>query len=236
MTSPLRRNAPIRDLEIDGMVQAGHFQFVFEVKSLFLKESTIVPRDPDLYIQALRSRYVVDPDSDRPHKAVSQLVRLVRALEAEMVNADDNERLRVTLVFPIMVVHDELLSAPLHGRFFAEEFKVLLAPEDVLTSGQMRLSSRLRVAPMVVLTVADIEDLESSAGALSMTQVLAEYSSAMPNRELSFHDFIAGTRLAALMSANSELANRGTELLRETGLRLFGKDPDLERRQESESS
>jgi hypothetical protein len=234
VSNPLRRNVPILDLEIDGLAQAGHFQFAFEVKSLFIKESEIVPRDPDLYIQILRSRYVFDADSDRPHKAVSQLVRVVRALEAEMVRADEADRLRLTLVFPIMVVHDELLSAPLHGRFLAVEFRERLAPQELLPSGQMRLNSSLRVAPLIVLTVADIEDLESSAGAVSFTQAVSEYSSALQDRELSFHDFIAGSPFASLMAANPELAKHGTELFRQTGLRLFGKDPTAESSVESE--
>lgn len=234
VTKPLDRNVPIQDLEIDGLAQAGYFRFAFEVKSLFLRESEVIPRDPQSYIQSLRSHYVYDADSDRPHKAVAQLVRIVRALEAEMIEAGDADALRSTLVFPVVIVHDELLSAPLHGRFFADEYRKFLVPHEVLESGQMRLASSLRIAPLIVLTVSDIEDLESSAGAMSMTRVLSEYSTALKNRELSFHDFIAGGKLASTMAANSELAMKGQELLRQAGLRLFGKDVDIERGAKSE--
>ena len=225
----IMRNVPVNDLEIDALSKKRQVLFIFEVKSLFIPEVEVVPRDPQVYIESLRKHYVIDKESDRPLKAVGQLARISHVLGKYDDIVEGCDRPATMLVIPVMIVHDRLLSAPLHGRFLANEFKQRLAPEETLESGQMRLSRGLRVAPLVVLTVEDVENFESSAEYLSITGVIAEYSHEVPGRELSVHDFVAGSEYRSRMQTNKSLAERGRDLLKEAGRRLFGRNVDQER-------
>ena len=223
------RNLTTEGFEIDAVACKRKLIFAFEVKSVFIPEREIVARDPDLFLQALRKRYVIDDESDRPLKAIGQLARLVRVLDGgASVFPDYDERPENLLLFPIMVAHDRLLTAPLTGRFLNHELQALLSPEVLLPSRQMRLSGGLRVAPLAILTIEDLEDFEVSSTYLSLTEVIKQYTDRFPGRELGLHDYIATSHFRGRMSINTELVGQGQELLRETGIRLFGRDVDEE--------
>ena len=41
-------------------------------------------------------------------------------------------------LYPVLLVHDPLLDAPVHGKFLAAEFADALAPEEIGSIGMMR--------------------------------------------------------------------------------------------------
>jgi hypothetical protein len=96
----------------------------------------------------------------------------------------------VERVIPVLLVYDPLLDAPLHTEFLAQEFTIALAPDQILSNGEMRKGS-LRIAKLVTMTVDDLENLESSVKDFSLIQLLSSYSDGVPDRNISLNNYIA---------------------------------------------
>ena len=112
----------------------------------------------------------------------------------------------------MLVVYDPLLAAPVYGHFLASEFKTLLAPDNELPSGHLR-KGHLQVAPLIVMTVDDLENLETSIEHFGFRDLLAEYSRSCSDRLTSLHDFIALSEYSQQMYHNRTLAAKGIEIL-----------------------
>jgi hypothetical protein len=120
----------------------------------------------------------------------------------------------------LLVVYDPLMTAPAYGHFLASEFKTLLTPDYELPSGHLQ-KRQLRVAPLIVMTVDDLEDLETSVEHFRFRDLLAEYSRTCSDRLTSLHDFIALSKYSPQMYHNRTLAARGMEILDKSRKAIF---------------
>jgi hypothetical protein len=159
---------------------------LFEVKSAFIPDELISGR-PEDYVQGLRRKYGVSEEEGI--KGTAQLARFVSV----MIAADSSQPRElegVERVIPVLLVYDPLLDAPLHTEFLAQEFTMALAPDQMLSNGEMRKGS-LRIAKLVTMTVDDLENLESSVKDFSLIQLLSSYSDGVPDRNISLNNYIA---------------------------------------------
>ncbi len=218
-----------KPIQVDALLRFRRQLVVFEIKSVFLREDRISAREPEAFLEYLDEKYVAaeGQTARQTHRAIEQLVRFADLLASRRWTGNNAEFSNLALVYPVLVVHDSLLNAPLFGRYFARQFSGLLQPDQVLPSGLLQKGG-LRVSPLVTLTVNDVEDLEDSVAGFGFLRLLEEYSLRCPARELSLHDYAAHTRYRTLMCTNATLAAESKELLRDVGLRLFGKDIDAE--------
>ena len=100
------------------------------------------------------------------------------------------------LVYPVLIVHDTRMDAPAYGDFLATEFLSLLGDPGNLSK---------RVAPLTVITVADLENLQLSVGQFGFRQLLEAYTQACPDRLRSLHNFIAYSEFATKMMPSEYL-------------------------------
>lgn len=176
-----------KELEVDAVLtlSTSRTAALFEIKSAFVPD-ILLAGNPEEYVHGLRRRYGVTEEEGV--KGTGQLARFVSAVAAGAFHPE--ELAVVERIMPVLLVYDPLLDAPLHTEFLAQEFTEALAPDERLRSGEM-MKGDLRVANLIVMTVDDLENLESSVREFSLMQLLSSYSEDFPNRDISLHNYMA---------------------------------------------
>jgi hypothetical protein len=156
-----------RDFEIDAVLNDVRQVVVFEEKAAWLKDEVVLG-DIDQWIEQIRSRYGIPAPSaggkkERP-KGVAQLAQNVRRILDADCGAAQPDFADAEVIHPVLLVHDARLNAPAYGTFLDAEFRALL--------GDVPMGKR--VMPLTVMTIADLENLESSVEEFSMRQLLAD--------------------------------------------------------------
>ena len=206
--------------EIDACLSYATEVFLFEIKATWLREENFAPENAATLLASLHQKYGISADRE---KGAAQLAKAVC-----MIAGDDGCKRTAALrsvqrVTPVLVVHDELLSAPGFGYFVAAEF--LEALGKLGRSKSERTASIGLVSP-IVLTAADLEMLEVSLEHFSFREVLADYGSASPDRMISFQMFLAtDAKYKNRIYASRHLAAQAMEPLTVAMEELFGQRP-----------
>ncbi len=164
----------------DAFLSGGSECVFFEIKGKWLREDVLAGA-PEEYQRHIRQKY-------SGKVGVGQLARNISKLAKEEWGAEAEELTGVNRVFPVMVVYDDRLDAPLHPRFLAMEFARCFAGEDTL--GQVRLGKWI-IAPLTVMTIDILEVLESSVREFGVCELLKDYSRECTDRFVSLHNFMA---------------------------------------------
>jgi len=112
------------------------------------------------------------------------------------------------------------MDAPGTGNFLANEFRALLGTENL----------KIRVAPLTIMTIEDLENLESAIRQFSIRQLLFDYTNDVPDAFLSLHNFIAHSRYADKLKPSPHLREKSEGLLIHAQATLFPVRPDNEAR------
>lgn len=201
--------------EVDALLNDVTDLVVFEMKAAWLREDKMLSEDYADFVSNLRQKYGAMPanslDSKERPKGIAQLARIIRAVAKREWLGERGELSTVEVIYPVLVVHDDELSAPGFGSFLNEEFKKLLEPIEL----------SLRVHPLTVMTISDLEILETSVNEFGLRELLAAYTQAYPDRTTSLHNFIATSSYASKILANTTLLKVADDLMEATQSRLF---------------
>ena len=96
----------------------------------------------------------------------------------------------------------------------------LVAPDAELPSGELK-KGQLRIAPLIVMTVEDLEDLETSVEHFRLRDFLDDYSRSCADRLISLRSFIAFSKYGQHMYHNRNVAANGLEILQRTQETVF---------------
>jgi hypothetical protein len=211
-----------RDFEMDAVLNDVRQVVVFEEKAAWLKDEVVLG-DIDQWIEQIRSRYGIATASvggkQERSKGVAQLAQLVRRILDANCGAVQPDFAAAEVVHPVLLVHDTGLNAPAYGTFLDAEFRSLL--------GSVPLGKR--VMPLTVMTIADLESLESSVEEFSMRQLLEDYAAAQPEALVSLHNFIAvDPRYAGKIKPSAQLMKDSDHLMRLAHRELFPDSPSLD--------
>jgi hypothetical protein len=168
---------------------------LFEMKAVWVRDDLIFENDPERYLDHLRDRYGVriEDDGSRSVKGVGQLARTITKLASGEWTPLAQDFTLVERLYPVLLVHDPLIDAPGHGNILAQEFAAALAPDQVRQTGEMR-KGRFWVVPLIIMTIADLESLETSIEHFSLHDLLRDYSVDCSDRMLSLHNYIATSK------------------------------------------
>ena len=102
--------------------------------------------------------------TERP-TGVAQLARSVGAIARREWAGERGEVVGAAVVLPVLLVHDTRLDSPGTCAILNDHLKsqIRTRPGD------------MRVAPLILLTVEDLENLESSVGRFSLAELLRDY-------------------------------------------------------------
>lgn len=206
--------------EIDACLNYVTEVFLFEIKATWLRETDFTPENAATLLASLHRQYGVSPDGN---KGAAQLAKAVCMISGN----DGSERAEVfrsvRRVTPVLVVHDELLSAPGFGYFVATEFFEAVSK---LGNGKSERIASIALVPPIVLTAADLEVLEVSLEHFSVKEVLTDYGDACPDRMISFQMFLStDAKYAKRIYASRHLAAQAMEPLTIAMEELFGQRP-----------
>lgn len=208
------RDAAKQDFEIDACLNDACEAAFFEIKASWLREDAVLNDDPDTLHNHLRDKYGIRPGTTGGGKGVAQLARSIGAVVRGEWLGDHGEFAALQRIYPVLLVHDGKLDAPLYGNFLEKEFRGLLG---VVPKGKW-------VAPLTVMTINELEILESSVGAFSFCELLGDYARECPDRVRSLHNFIAySKKYAPNIKPSAELIRSSAELLERVQRRLFPK-------------
>jgi hypothetical protein len=191
---------------------------------VWLQENVSAPStDPTAYLAHLRERYGVaeSEKGGQRIKGVGQLARTIDRLATGKWRARDFDPTRVNRILPVLLVHDIHLEAAVHPHFLAQEFVAALVPAAGISGwGEMMVGS-LQVGHLSVLTVDDIEMLETSTERFSLLECLREYAAASPDRMTSFYNFLVTSRFRDHLRYSAWLISKRDHMLDGLITRLF---------------
>jgi hypothetical protein len=212
-------------IEIDGMLNEALEVVLFEVKSGLIPETDILCDDYETLLQSMRNKYSVAINSKGRSKlkGVGQLARSAKSLATKKWAGNADEFRTVQFIYPVLIVHDTFLTSPVYGSFFASEFAAHLEPDSTLANGTF-VKQDMEIAPVIVMSIGDLENLETSIEHFGFRDLLADYSRSCPDRLMSLHNFIAfSTQYRDAMCHNRNLAFCALEILNKCGEAVFGK-------------
>ncbi len=212
-------------IEVDAMLNNVSELVLFEVKSGLIPENAVLCDDYETLLQSLRNKYSATSNSKGrvKLKGVGQLARAAKSLAADKWAGISDDFRAVEFIYPVLIVHDMFLTAPVYGSFFASEFAAHLEPDSTLPNG-IFVKRNMKIAPVIVMSVDDLENLETSIEHFGFRDLLADYSQACPDRLMSLHNFISfSTRYRGSMYHNRHLASSALEILDKCGEAVFGK-------------
>ena len=200
-------------IEIDAYLNYPMELVLFEMKSAFIPEKAILSDSHEDLIEQLRERYSVTKktSSGQKTKGVGQLARIIKSIAAKTWLGKDDEFNNVERIYPILVVHDSLLTSPVYGNFFASEFKNYLEPDNEQRNGNL-IKGNVKVTPVIILSIEDLEDLETSIEHFALRELLSSYSHSCPDRVTSLHDFMDNSKEFPLYH-NRNTAAKGQEII-----------------------
>jgi len=184
---------------------------VLEVKAVWVKDDKVLGDGPETYLNHLREKY---------GKGIRQLARTVTMLAQGRYVTDELDMPQVRRIIPVLIVYDDLVATPVSTHFFASEFRAALAPGQY-EKGPVILEGRIRVDPIIVLALSDLEHLEYSLEHFSLAGLLKDYDSDRPDRIESLHNYMASNLDKYPCQRNERLRAHVAEMLRATGRRVF---------------
>lgn len=189
--------------EIDASLIDVSQAVVFEMKAAFLREEAIADDKPEVLLEEIRSKYSESSVKGERGKGVAQLARSIGAIARNEWIGSCREFAGASILYPVLVAHDTRLDAPALGHFLENEFRSLLGP---IPTGR-------RVAPLTVMTIQDLENLEKSVDTFSFVKLLEDYSRDCPNRMRSLHNYMAFSDYASKIMPSSFLIDASTAIL-----------------------
>jgi hypothetical protein len=165
---------------------------MIECKASLLREDSINSIEPSDYVELLRSKYGSGSNGNEGDelKGVAQLANvIVKVGSSEWVLVDTFFPIREHIV-PVLLVHDSLLDAIPHPWFLAREFAALVEAANAdLGAARMRVGCSL-AANLILVTIDDLESLESSIQTFALCDLLQDYDVNCPDRMVNLHNYI----------------------------------------------
>lgn len=209
------RGIQVADFIVDNVSEI----IVIETKAVWIRDDMMTNDNPNTFIEHLRKKY----GGENSKKGYKQLARNVSNISTQKWQPVEIDLTKTKRVYPVLLVHDDLLDAPIFGHYLANEFKKELQADSIDVNGWMHKGSFL-VAPLIILTIDDMEQLESSLTKFTLIDLLSAYSSATPDRLVSLNNFMAFNSNQFPIIHNKHLASGCEDILSECMRQIFPRE------------
>ena len=184
---------------------------VFETKAVFLREGEILNDVTERFVAELRRKYGRDPERKARDKGVAQLAPIAGAVMRGEWAGETGEIGGASVVLPVLLVHDTRMDSPGTCAILNDDFMELLGP----------VPQGWRVAPLILLTVDDLENLESSVGRFSLAELLWEYDRECLDRMSSLRHFLIASKYRHLIRPSDHVMLQSNEQMKAVNWALF---------------
>ncbi|MFC2171905.1 hypothetical protein ACFLU6_04660 [Acidobacteriota bacterium] len=199
-----------KSLQVDGVLNDLSELVVFEVKAGFLTEESTTGKDPEAFLGELREKYV--RKSDGTEKGVGQLARRTKIIADVGWDDLDVSLAQLKRIYPVLIVSDTRLSAPIIGEVLASEFVQYFDLKQPPRIGGFTIGD-VRVDLPIIMTVDDLENLEVSVEKIGFRDLLAAYSTACPDRNSSLLNYMAISEYSSVLRRNRNTAEGALAVL-----------------------
>jgi hypothetical protein len=189
---------------------------IIEAKAVWMQDTKISQEDPNVFVEHIQAKY----GGKERQSGYKQLARNINKILAKEWCPAGIDLSKTKQILPVLLVHDELLDAPVFGHFLAKEFSDALEPHR-LDSSVWMIKGDFRVAPLIIMTVDELECLESSLNSFTLINLLKAYSIATPDRLISLNNFLAANSDQFPLIRNKNLATSWNEILQDCMRRVF---------------
>lgn len=201
---------------------------LFEIKGTLIREKDAADTVEGGYIQAFLKAYAAPKSPDSRALGAGQLARAIQGLAIGQYVPIGFDFEAAKTIYPVIIVYDISLTSPGHAEILADEFVKLLAPDELLPHGYVR-KGRFVVAPISLMTVEDLEVLQSSIRNFRLVDLLRDYTNATSDgRRPSLRDFLNAARSKYKLLASWELADRASAVLKQAMDLLFVSSSDAQ--------
>jgi hypothetical protein len=203
------KDAQNHAFEIDASLFDARAAVLFEIKAAWLREDAIADSTHETLVRDIRAKYGIDgkssygidgKSSNERGKGVAQLARSIGAITRGEWTDKNHE---TNVFYPVLLVHDTRLDIPGLGSLLEADFRSLLG--DV-PAGKI-------VAPLTLMTIKDLETLESSIEGFSLIEFLAAYTRDCSDRIQSVHNYIVFSEFGRRVVPNRHLTESSSEIL-----------------------
>ena len=186
---------------------------LFESKGVFLREDKT--HQVETYEPELGRKYVGSDGTKKDRKkGPAQLGRWIKDLALGTVVPHGPTWDQVRCVYPVLVAYDVTVDRPGHAQFFEAELRRAVEPDAVMPNGYMKKGA-LSIAPLTVMTIDDLEHLQSSVENFALIDLLKDYTTCLVSgARPSLHNFVATIgRSKYKIKDSKELADRAMRAL-----------------------
>lgn len=173
-----------------------------ETKSIWIKDKELY-KSATNYLNELEENYC-DPQNGGIYQLANKIKTFVNKEWGE------KEYPRVKVIYPILIIHNRFDDSINHSWFFNKKFFSLLSdePEAIL-----ELNGFI-IKPLILITVDLLESLETLDKIL-FTDILNYYDNTTPDRNISFHNFLASDKsFNKLLTVNEFLHQKVIETIK----------------------
>jgi hypothetical protein len=153
-------------------------------------------------------------------KGIGQLAKITDLITSKKWLGENREFSKVKRIYPVLVVHDRLLGVQVYGEFFATEFLKLLEPDSNPQFGGC-LKGDLWIALPIIITIDDLEILETSIEHFAFRDLLSDYSRACPERLEPLRNFIAFSDYKKHMYHNRNISSAVLDIIEKSKNAIF---------------
>lgn len=240
VANPREKTNPSDEIA-DGLLAGARTIALMEIKMAlgFADSALLGSTASSEYLAYIRKRYVVteaNASGKQTPKGVGQIARNIKNLADGTWRSDDMELSGIERILTVLVIHDVHLDAPLHSLLLAQEFAAQLGHTQPI-DGQDMACGRFRVAHLIVLTIDDLEALETSCKNFALLECLEDYSRDCPDRMMSLHNYLAlSPKYRDKLRHNAALASRSLDVLEHCKSKLFLSDENWDQPDATASS
>jgi hypothetical protein len=201
------------NIQIDAVIKQNNTAILFEIKASFIKESE-VNLDGISFADEVRKKYsnVVENGQEKV-KGVGQLSRTIKNIVGQNFKNLNEDFEEIKEIFPILLVHDNLLDTPLTIELLQDDFFKILERDLGYTVNL----SPIKIHNLTIMTINDLENLENSVQHFNIIDLLRDLEHDCP---VSIHNFVANS-IKYGFYRNTHLLNTSIEILNKTREQLF---------------
>ena len=212
--------------EIDaGLIESDQL-LLFEMKAVWIRDTGIVQPDHEDYLTTLHE-YT---------KGAHQLASVINNLIRDKAQIEHHDLQTTKRIYPVLVVYDSSLSVPGYTWFFAKEFHDALNPDGLLTDSHMIMTKgQWEVAPLTIMPIDVLENLEASIQNFTLTDLLKDYFSFRDTQfqgeadTLTLSEFISMSGYQQkITTAGSTIIKKALEIFKDAVKKLVPEDKQAE--------
>lgn len=198
---------------------------LFEMKAVFIPDDILFDEDYEKYPTVLRAKY------GKNGRVGDQLARAISNLITGQWELPNHALSETKRIYPILVVYDPLLNLPGHFWFCNADFRIALNPDGILANSKIVMTKgQWEIAPLIIMTIDTLENLEASINNFSLTELLHDYIEFCDvnfrdeDDDLSLPEFIRKSHYVQKMDCGGSVVTKALEIFEESKKMLLPQE------------